>query len=345
MLHKSDDEQLRRRIAGFLASQGLREVRVERLRRYTVGFSWLTYGFAAEWDGERRELILRLGPPNGVFAPYRARPEFEVLRCLESTAVPVPHVHWYSDDPSILGGSFFISDKVEGEAPIPWTAHGGDAFEPDVRHSLGEQFLSALVALHGFQWRGTPAAGLAGTGDVRLAAVEQIRIWEDYMRRWSKRRYPMLEWALLWLKANAPEAPRISIIHGDYRIGNFLAQDGRITAILDWELVHLGDPHEDIGWICLQAFRGRSRYMCHLFEREELYRRYGELSGMPVSDRSAAYYEAYGAFKLAVIHLAAVHAFEESDFNDLRMAAMGAQIPRVLLQIERAIDAAVGAGA
>lgn len=345
MLHKSNDEDLRRRIAGFLARQGLRNVKVEALKRYTVGFSWLTYGFDAEWEGERRELILRLGPPNGVFAPYQARPEFEVLRCLEPTAVPVPHAHWYSDDPSVLGGPFFIADKVEGEAPIPWTAHGGDAFEPGLRGSLGEQFLSALVALHGFEWRGTPAAKLDGTDDARLAASEQIRVWEGYMRRWSRRRYPMLEWALLWLKSHAPEAPHISIVHGDYRIGNFLAHDGRITAILDWELVHRGDPHEDIGWLCLQAFRGRSRYMCHLFERDELYRRYGELSGISVSPRSAAYYEAYGAFKLAIIHLAAVHSFEEKGFNDLRMPAMGAQIPRVLLQIERAIDAATGTGA
>ena len=60
------------------------------------------------------------------------------------------------------------------------------------------------------------------------------------------------------------------MVHGDYRIGNFLELDGRISAILDWELVHLGDPMEDLGWICLQAWRGRSPYMCHLFTREEL---------------------------------------------------------------------------
>jgi len=344
MQHRSTDDDLERRLAAFIGSQGPRDVAVAGIKRYTVGFSWLTYGFAASWRGasgrESHDLILRLGPPNGVFAPYRAKPEFDVLRCLEGKGVPVPHVRWFSDDPAVLGGPFFIADKVAGEAPIPWTAHGGDAFEPDVRRSIGEQFLLALVALHRFEWRGTPAAELAGSDDPRDTAQAQIAIWEGYMRRWSRRRLPLLEWALLWLARHAPEAPRVSVIHGDYRIGNFLVADGRITAVLDWELVHRGDPHEDLGWLCLQAFRGRSRYMCHLFEREELYSRYETLSGAPVSRASAAYYEAFGAFKLAVIHLAAVHSFEEQGFNDLRMPAMGAQIPRVLLQVEKAIGAA-----
>ena len=68
-------------------------------------------------------------------------------------------------------------------------------------------------------------------------------------------------------------------VHGDYRTGNFLESGGRITAILDWELVHLGDPLEDLGWVCMRSFRGRSPYMCHLIERPRLYERYEELSG------------------------------------------------------------------
>ena len=78
-----------------------------------------------------------------------------------------------------------------------------------------------------------------------------------------------------WLERNLPALDRASVVHGDYRAGNFLFDEasGRITAILDWELVHLGDPLEDLGWICMRSFRGRSPHMCHLIERARLYER------------------------------------------------------------------------
>ncbi len=150
----------------------------------------------------------------------------------------------------------------------------------------------------------------------------------------------MLEIAAMWLRENAPVASRIAITHGDFRIGNFLEVDGRITAILDWELVQLGDPVEDLGWICLQAWRGRSPYMCHFFEREELRDRYATLTGHEVTLADMAYWEAFGTFKLAVMHYGATDCFARRGFNDLRMAGMGAQIPRLLLQVEAAMERA-----
>ena len=134
-------------------------------------------------------------------------------------------------------------EKVEGEAPLPWVPGGGSAFDDATRATLGEQFVAGLARLHSFQWRGTPAEQLDGARDVAQAAFSQIDFWERYLRRHARQPYPILEWALLWLGANTPRAPRISVIHGDYRIGNFLVLNGHISAMLDWELVHLGDPH------------------------------------------------------------------------------------------------------
>ena len=140
--------------------------------------------------------------------------------------------------------------------------------------------------------------------------------------------------------AHAPKARRISVVHGDYRIGNFLELDGRISAILDWELVHLGDPMEDLGWTCLQAWRGRSPYMCHLLTRDELSQKYQSLTSTPVDPSALHYWEVFGTFKLAVMHLGASYCFETRGFNDLRMAGMGAQLPRMLLQLEAVMERA-----
>ena len=340
----ADVEAIRAALAEFARAETRGPVEIGPFRRFTVGFSWVTFGFRATWTEHgkpvERDLILRAGPPTGIFGPYRAYPEFVTLRALEKSGVPVPRVYWYSDDTSILGAPFFVCDLVPGEAPIPWTHDGGPAFDDERRVKLGSQFVGALAALHDFAWEETPVATIDGTKNPHRTAVEQVDNWMDNLGRWSPHRVPMLELAAAWLRERAPVASRISITHGDYRIGNFLEVDGRITAILDWELVRLGDPVEDLGWVCLQAWRGRSPYMCHFFEREELRDRYGVLTGREVSLADMAYWEAFGTFKLAIMHYGATDCFARRGFNDLRMAGMGAQIPRMLLQVESAMERA-----
>jgi aminoglycoside phosphotransferase (APT) family kinase protein len=336
--------QVRERLQHFLAGQGLEGVEIADLRRFTVGFSWITFGFTGAWReaGARvaRRLILRIGPPIGIFAPYRASPEFRTLRALTGSGVPVPGVHWFSDEDEAFGAPFFICDFVAGDAPIPWTHDGGPAFDEATRRTLAEQFVSALAALHRFEWRGSAVEGIDGSTNVRSTALAQIEHWETNFARWRRAREPMLEWAAIWLREHAPVSPRISVVHGDFRIGNFLVDAGRITAILDWELVRLGDPVEDVGYICMQAWRGRSPYMCHLFERDELLERYQALTGLAVDDRAVRYWEAFGTYKLAVMHYGAQFCFETRGYNDMRMAGMSAQIPRMLLQVETAMERA-----
>ena len=337
-----EGETVAKSLTAYLRPQVGAEVTVSGLKRYTVGFSWITYGFDAAWrdeTGPRREsLILRMGPLKGLFSPYSALPQFAALDSLAGSAVPVPKAYWWSDDPNAFGAPFFICERVEGEAPLPWVAEGREAFPAPLRDSLAEQFVAALAALHRFDWRGTRLATVGAAVDERSAAGEQIRLWEELLERWALHPVPMLEWGLSWLKQHRPVAPRVSVVHGDYRTGNFLESGGRITAILDWELVHLGDPMEDLGWICMRSFRGRSPYMCHLIERPRLYERYEQLAGIPVPPATVQFYEAFGTFKLAVIHVGAARCFEDGRFKDLRLAAMGVHLPRLALQLEATIE-------
>lgn len=333
-----DTRTVRDQLVAYLAEMTGEPVEVGKLHRFTVGFSWVTYGFDATWGGIRRALILRVGPPRGIFAPYRARPEFVTLQALSKAGMPVPAVYWHDDSGAVFGAPFFICEKVEGEVPIPWTSDGGPAFDEKMRHTLGHQFFDILADLHNFEWRGTGVEELDEGHTAVTVTLGQIEAWVERMHDWSDTRFPMLEWAAAWFRDNAPVADRISVIHGDFRIGNFLETDGRINAFLDWELVHLGDPLEDLGWTCLRAWRGGSDYMCHLLTRPELLDRYNARTGLNVAERDLAYWEAFGTFKLAVMHLGAFHCFEKRGFNDMRMAGMGAQIPRLLLQVERTLE-------
>ena len=338
-----DDATLTSRIAAYLQQQGGHAVRVGAIRRFPVGFSWLTYavpvtGLAG--DDVTEELILRLGPDYGLFAPYSAAPQALAMRSLEGSAVPLPRVYWNSDDAGILGAPFLFCEKIRGEAVMPWVSANTPGLKEHYRKQLAEQFIDTLAALHRAQWRDRPIAELAQDISIENAALRSVEYWQTQIGRWAMRPYPLAEWGIRWLKAHCPLAPRVAIVHGDYRTGNFLEQDGRITAILDWDLVHMGDPHEDLGWASLPMYMAGSKLISRLAEPDWFYARYGDKAGFEVSMASVRYYQALALLKLAATHMAAARCFEEGRFNDMRMPAMGSQIATCLRQMEKSIEAA-----
>ncbi len=337
----ADEATLARQIAAYLSGQVGHPVEVGAVTRFPVGFSWLTYAVpVAGLNGpdDRQELILRLGPDDGLFAPYAAAPQVLAMQSLEGTAVPLPRVFWHGEDASILGAPFMFCEKVGGNAVVPWVSANEPGLADGYRRSLGEQFIDALAALHRIDWRDRPIAALGDGITAANAALRNVEYWQTQIDRWAMRPYPLADWGIRWLKRHAPVAPRVAIVHGDYRTGNFLEQDGRITSILDWELVHLGDPHEDLGWASLPMYMGGSRLICRLAEPDWFYRRYGEQAGFEVSMASVRYYQVLSLLKLAATHMAAARCFEEGRFNDMRMPAMGSQIATCLRQMEKAID-------
>ncbi len=338
-----DEAALTRRIAAFLSLQVRRRVTVGTIRRFPVGFSWLTYAVPVRGlhgADESEELILRLGPDYGLFAPYSAVPQVLAMQSLEGSAVPLPRAYWSSDDPAVFGAPFMFCEKLSGAAVVPWVPAGTPPLEEGYRLRLAEQFIDALAALHRFDWQTKPIAALGAGIDVHNAALRNVEYWEAQIARWAMRPYPLADWGVRWLKRNAPVAPHVAIVHGDYRTGNFLERGGRITAILDWELVHLGDPHEDLGWASLPMYMGGSKLICRLAEPEAFYARYAEKSGIAVSTVSLRYYQALSLLKLAATHMAAARCFEEDRIQDMRMPAMGSQVAACLRQMEKVIDKA-----
>ncbi len=340
----SNDDLLRERIAAYLAKETGTPVKVGDLTRFAVGFSWKTYLVPVtglRGDPRQQKLILRLGPDYGLFAPYSAMPEFLALRSLEGSAVPAPRAFWAGDDVSHFGAPFLFSECMEGAAVVPWVPAGTPPLEEGYRRSLGAQFIDALAALHCVPWQDKPIAEMGHGITPENAAVRNVEFWERQIARWAMRPYPAAEWAIRWLKDNCPIAPRVAIVHGDYRTGNFLEKDGQITAILDWELVHLGDPHEDLGWASLPMYMGGTKHIGRLCEPEWFYERFSEKVGFEASMKSVIYYRAFSLLKLAATHMAAARCFEEGRFNDMRMPAMGSQIATCLRQLEKTIESSV----
>jgi aminoglycoside phosphotransferase (APT) family kinase protein len=331
---------LRSRLASFLTSQAGAPVAVESLVKFPAGFSWITYGVRVVGFAEARDVILRIGPPYGLFAPYSAMPEFESLSALQTSGVPIPRVFFASDDPSILGAPFFLCERVEGDTPLPWGSQQGSGLDGARRDSLARDFVDALAALHRFGWRATPLAKWGEGVTLDNAAQLQLDFWQARFDRWALRPHPMAHRAFAWLRRHTPKASRLSIVHGDYRLGNFLERDNRITAILDWELVHLGDPVEDLGWAFLPQYRGGTPLVCGLASDEHFRARYEARAELKVDKAALKFYLVFSLLKLALTHMAAARCFEDGLFNDMRMPAMATQIAPVLRQIAKILERA-----
>ena len=183
---------LRTRLEGLLGAHLGRAVAIKELKRFSTGFSWITYGFSIDGAGIDgiTELVLRIGPGNGLYAPYSALPQFQVLRALEDSAVPAPRALLWSDDAEVFGDPWFVAEKSAGESPIPWTSHRES--DPARRDALGIQFADILGALHSHDWKPADFGGLAAGLTIHNAAVREIDRWEADYHRWALRPHPMM---------------------------------------------------------------------------------------------------------------------------------------------------------
>ena len=221
------------------------------MARISGGASRETYRFTASWtEGDaacERKLILRRDPPASLIDTER-RIEFEAYRAFRGSSVPVPEMLWLEEGNGPLDHPFFIAEEIAGYQAGPgllWT----DPYLASHRH-LAQRKWSILGDIA----RADPdAVGLTGV----MPAVQaedcwrrELGIWEDILDADEAEPMPIIRAAIRWLRANPPPpAQKVGVVHGDYRTGNFLFDtQGEIHGILDWEMAHLGDPLEDLGW-------------------------------------------------------------------------------------------------
>ncbi|WP_213956836.1 phosphotransferase family protein [Variovorax sp. dw_954] len=337
------DDALCKRIEAYLSAQVRAPVRASGLKRFPVGFSWATYAVEVEADPvaalPAASMILRMGPDDALYSPYSAVPQHQLLTALARSSVPTPRVYWHSDDRRILGAPFFFCERVGGRAPLPSVGAPDDPV-PGHRETMAAQFVGALADLHGFGWQSAPELGEWGRGlTPENTALRQVEVCEQDYERWATRPQPAMLWAMHWLRRTAPRAQRLAIVHADYRIGNFLFDGGRITAVLDWESAHLGDPHEDLAWATLPQFGGGTGLVCRLMDLKSFLALYERLSGHCVDLAALRYYTVMSLLKLAQVYLASAHTFERPGASDVRMGAMATQAAQTLRQMQKNIEA------
>ena len=145
-------------------------------------------------------------------------------------------------------------------------------------------------------------------------SLRELKHWEAEYRKAQLEPHPELDYVLAWLDRRAPEAEAIVLVHGDFKPGNALIEDGRITAKLDWETAHLGDPLEDLGWVT-NPVRKREHQIPGHWERRQIVEAYRELTGRSVREADLYWWNVFSCWKLSVIQLTAVAEFVAGRYN------------------------------
>lgn len=297
---------------------------VSGLTKATEGLSYETYIFDASWrQGQKRlskAYVARLQPLHGPVPPYDVEPQFRILQALHGTDVPVPQAYWMEKDPGILGAPFFIMEKVEGEIPLPWKSAASSYNDPAQRDLMAREIVRVLAALHTVDWKAKEIRFLSPPASPTGHAEREIRRWEAVQKENEYLAEPIIAEAYGWLKAHIPSAPRTTLVHGDYRLGNFIWGGDRIAAFLDWEMVGLGDPMSDVGWMSMKCFQGHTGKVCGLLDKEEFLRSYEALTGIPTDPQAVFWWEVFGYVKLVAILTAGLRAYMDGRRSDVRLA-------------------------
>jgi len=320
------------RLAAFLSARIGAVVRVIDLARKSGGGSRETWLFDAEWSEggrtQRRSLVLRRDPPASLLDSDRER-EFRLLECLHGSGVPVPKVEWFERSSEWLERPFFVMERVPGVPTPPTFPSAGDAAQ---REQAARDFVEILARIHRLDWAAQGLGFLPGVEE-HSPAMAQIELWRGIYAHERRAHEPLLELAFRRLERTPPATDRVTLVHGDFRSGNYLLDDaGHITAMLDWEMAHLGDPMEDLGWACMKFWSGGGR-ACGLLERAEFLCRYEAASGIPVDAERVAFYELLGNVKMAIICMTGMRSFSEGRSSDAILGLVGLMIPRLLADI------------
>lgn len=275
------------------------------------GSSKVHHAFSASWfNGTKRvkrQLILRQEPPSGV-VKSDVKVESIILSALRGGEIPVPLLQW-----SDLGAIWFetpslIFERSRGEADRA-VLRDKDPFSLGLegRIDLARAIAGLLAELHAMD----PAENSL---DLVLpypddAVLTEFGRWDYAIDREDLDPDRRLQPARDWLTVNMQSAPGwLSLVHGDFRPANVLVDDGRISALLDWEMAHLGDPAEDVGWYTCSLYR--TEHFPEGWTVEDFLARYVERGGPEIEPERLKFWQVFAVLKLAVIALRAARNVE-----------------------------------
>lgn len=312
---------------------GAREA-IADLQTLTAGANKGTWSFSAGSAGYILQRQAPSGAPDPEAGPDDWVPhldgtqEFQVMLAAQAADVPVPRVRHILQPEDGLGEGA-VTELVAGET-IPARVLREPVLA-DARTRMAAQCGRILAAIH--------RAPVDKLGFLRrFGAEETLALFERTLDRVDMA-IPALELALRWARERMPRQARETLVHGDFRTGNFIVGPEGIRAVLDWEIAHVGDPVEDLGYLCMRTWRfGGKGPVGGFGAREDLLAAYEKASGCAVDRDAARFWEVVGAMRWALGCVRRAHAWRHQQERKLEFAAVGRRIEEPVYDLLNVIE-------
>ena len=345
------------RLRSFLNSQLKFEADEIEILQFPAGSSNLTYLIKVGGD----EYVLRRPPfGNTVKSAHDMNREFTVLSKLSAIYPPAPKPILFCDDESVIGSEFYLMERrngliIRGRVSSPTVREGTDGESRTIGNSqeyrieVCKSFIRNLADLHALDYE---AAGLGDLGHPSGYARRQVEGWTKRYFAAKTDEWPELESAIAWLNENVPAESGASLVHNDYKFDNVMLDPDdltSITAVLDWEMVTVGDPLMDLGttlgyWMSKDAgiemlnMPFNPRVLMENISRYELAEMYAAASGRDVSN--ILFYYVFGTFKIAAICQQIYARFVKGFTSDARFAGFN----KIVATLGRFAENAINSG-
>lgn len=291
---------------------------IENLKRLSGGASQETWSFDGVGASGTTPLILRRAPGGKTVQrsgnAVALATEAKVIRLAKASGVPVPSVPYVLTEDDKLGPGY-IMGRVEGETIARKILR--DAEYAAARTKLAHQCGRILAAIHALDKSSLAELNVV-PANAQLNQYRTLYDTYDYP-------HPVFEVAFKWLEQRLPASVGHTLVHGDFRNGNLMIGQDGVRAVLDWELVHIGDPAEDLGWICVNSWRfGESKKIVGGFgDVNDLLAGYAEAGGKGMTAERVKFWEIFGTLKWGIMCMTMYQAFAQSTDRTVERAAIG----------------------
>jgi len=291
------------RLEAYLTKMGrARSATVEGRHRLTAGAIQENWLFSIWFDGGPfcgvQELVLRSDATASIGNSRSRAEEFALLRLAHHGGVRVPQPLFLCTDPDVIGKPFFVMRKIDGIADARQITRAERSDEQ--RLALLSQLGQELAVIHRLKpdWETAPFIKNTRSHPAKLV-IQRCRAALDTLPQPA----PVLEWGLRWAEINLPRTHKRVLCHRDFRIGNLMIHENRLTGVLDWEFCDLSDPMEDIGWFCAKCWRFgfEGREAGGIGSRQAFYSGYEQTVGRKIDVNAVWFWEVMAHIRWAII--------------------------------------------
>ncbi len=261
---------------------------------------------------ERSLILLREAGGRARYPDQKVAVEAAAMSAARAAGVPVAEIYDYGA--GALGQGYLLMERLDGET-IPRRLLRDEAYaavRPGLAHRLGE----VLARIH-----------QVDPGSVRdLPRVDALgQVTEQYQAFAEPR--PAVELGLRWLAGHRPAPAADALVHGDFRTGNLMVGQDGLHGVLDWELVHRGDPRQDLGWLCTKAWRfGSASPVGGFGTRADLMAGYAAGGGTPPDEETQRWWELYGTVRWALLCRRQAERYLAGDEPSIELAVLGRRV-------------------